>query len=59
LPENLIEQELRNGSLVKLKLSDVNTKLALNYHAIKLKSRILGPVASKLWKNLSRSTHKK
>lgn len=55
LPENLIEDELKNGSLVKLELDDVNTELALNYYAIKLKSRVLGPVASKLWKSLSRS----
>jgi len=50
LPENQIAEELNNGSLVKLALSDVNTELELNHHALKLKSRILGPVATKLWK---------
>jgi len=58
LPENLIEDELNNGSLIKLELDDVNTDLALNYHAIKLKSRVLGSVANKLWKSLSRPCSK-
>lgn len=53
LPEGLITQELENGSLVKLRLKDIKTDLDLNYYAIKRKSRVLGPVASKLWKSLS------
>lgn len=53
LPESLITQELENGSLVKLQLKDIKTDLDLNYYAIKRKSRVLGPVASKLWKSLS------
>jgi len=52
LPENKIVDEIKNGSLVKLILTDVKSELALNHHALKLKSRVLGPVAGKLWKNL-------
>jgi len=52
LPDNRIFNELENGSLVELELNDVRTKLGLDFYAVKLRNRILGPVASKLWKNL-------
>jgi DNA-binding transcriptional LysR family regulator len=53
LPEYMIENELKSKELVALKLNDVETYLALNYQVIKLKSRLLGPVASRLWQNMS------
>lgn len=53
LPEYMIENELKSKELIALKLSDVETYLALNYQVIKLKSRLLGPVASRLWQNMS------
>jgi len=53
LPEYMIENELKSKELVALKLNDVETYLALNYQVIKLKSRLLGPVASRLWENMS------
>lgn len=52
LPDYMIKDELEQGSLVALKVGDFSTKIALNYQAIKLKSRLLGPVAAKLWQNL-------
>jgi DNA-binding transcriptional LysR family regulator len=53
LPEYMIENELKSKELIALKLNDVETYLALNYQVIKLKSRLLGPVASRLWQNMS------
>jgi len=51
LPEYMIEDELNNGSLVHLKLKDSKTELELNYHALKLRTRVLGPVASRFWQS--------
>jgi len=53
LPKYMIENELKSKELIALKLNDVETYLALNYQVIKLKSRLLGPVASRLWQNMS------
>lgn len=52
LPNHMIKDELNANTLVAVKLSDFDTEIALNYQATKLKSRMLGPVASKLWKNM-------
>ena len=52
LPNNIIEDELEDGSLVKLKLKDAQNIVAMSHYAMKLKSRLLGPVANKLWENL-------
>ena len=52
LPENIIQNELESGELIKLELTDAQNTLQLNYCAMRLRSSILGPAASKLWKNL-------
>jgi len=52
LPDNRIVNELANGSLVQLNLEDVKPKFGLDFHAMKLRNRVLGPVATKLWNNL-------
>jgi len=52
LPEHMIENELDSKALVAISLNDFDTYIALNYQVIKLKSRLLGPVASKLWENM-------
>lgn len=54
LPENIIQNELESGELIKLELTDAQNTLHLNYCAMRLRSSILGPAASKLWKNLER-----
>lgn len=53
LPDYMIKNELEQGILSVLTMEDFDTKVALNYKAIKLKSRLLGPVAEKLWQNLT------
>jgi DNA-binding transcriptional LysR family regulator len=53
LPDYMIYNELKQGTLLELTMEDFDTKVALNYQAIKLKSRSLGPVAEKLWQNLT------
>jgi len=53
LPDNLIADELANGSLCKLQLEGVINEVSVDYYAVKQESKILGPVASKLWENLS------
>lgn len=53
LPDHMIKDELNAKSLVAVHLNDFDTQITLNYQAIKLKSRLLGPVASELWKNMS------
>ena len=52
LPEYMIEKELDSKELVAIKLTDFDTNIALNYQVIKLKSRLLGPVASRLWQSM-------
>ncbi len=52
LPDFMIKDELQSKTLIAIKLEDFDTYVALNYQAIKLKTRLLGPVASKLWQNL-------
>ena len=53
LPENRILEELKNGSLVKLLLDDVTSTLGLEYFCLKLRARVLGPVARRLWDSLN------
>ena len=53
LPDYMIQDELHAKTLVAISLNDFDTYAALNYQAIKLKSRLLGPVATKLWQNLA------
>lgn len=52
LPDYLIAQEIESGALKRFKLQDKQNEIALNYYAIKAKNNLLGPVATKLWKNL-------
>jgi len=53
LPSYLIEEKLKNGSLCKLTLDDYQNEMPMNYYAMKLKNKVLGPVASSLWANLT------
>lgn len=53
LPDYLIAPEIESGALKRFKLQDTQNEIALNYYAIKTKNNLLGPVATKLWKNLS------
>ena len=52
LPDYMIESELKSQALTAINVKDFDTRITLNYQAIKLKSKLLGPVASKLWQNL-------
>jgi len=52
LPDYLIASEVANGALNLFKLQDKQNEVSLNYYAMKTKTHLLGPVASKLWKNL-------
>ncbi|MCW8866054.1 MAG: LysR family transcriptional regulator [Colwellia sp.] len=52
LPDYMIKDELAQNTLSALDIEDFNSRVALNYQAIKLQSRLLGPVATKLWQNL-------
>jgi len=52
LPNYLIEEELKNGTLEKLHLADTENEMSITYFAIKQRAKILGPVASLLWQNL-------
>jgi DNA-binding transcriptional LysR family regulator len=52
LPDNRIEDELQNGSLIEIQLNDLRSKLGLNFHVIKARNSSLGPVANTLWNNL-------
>lgn len=53
LPDNLICDELAHGALCKLQLENVTNEIEVDFFAIKQKNKVLGPVASKLWKNFS------
>ncbi len=52
LPDYMIENELDSKVLVAINLNDFDSYIALSYQVIKLKSRLLGPVASKLWQSI-------
>ncbi len=52
LPLHMIEDELKAGSLIKLKFKDSETEFKLNYLVIKQRNRLLGPVASTLWESM-------
>jgi len=53
LPRYLVEEELQNGALERFSLHEVEDEMQVTYYAIKQRSRLLGPVASQLWKRLS------
>ena len=55
LPDHKISTELKNGSLVMIMAKGLVNSLAINYYAIKLKSSVMGPVATKLWHDLTNS----
>lgn len=49
LPSQFAQPGIDNGSLVILKLNDIKSEVHTNYHIIKNKTQILGPVANALW----------
>ena len=51
LPLTLIEEDLDKGHLERLALTDAYNWIDTEYHVIKLKHKVLGPVALKLWHN--------
>ena len=53
LPDFLIVNELASNALNTITLKDKQNEVSLNHFAIKSKNKVFGPVASKLWKNLS------
>ena len=57
LPDNQIDNELDQGSLQAITLTDFEQAAELNYYALKLKSKLLGPVAQTLWDDLKNSKH--
>ena len=52
LPEYLIEEELKKGSLVAIKNKTISP-LAISITAIRVKNKIHGPVSQNLWEKLS------
>jgi len=52
LPSYLVEEDLKNGSLKRLHLTDAENELEITYYAIKQRTKILGPVANQLWQSL-------
>lgn len=53
LPSYLIDKHLKNGTLCKLALEDYQNELLTYYYAMKLKNKLLGPVANRLWRYLT------
>ncbi len=51
LPGHLAQPSIENGSLVALALEDSKNNMSSNYHIVKNKKQILGPVATALWEN--------
>jgi DNA-binding transcriptional LysR family regulator len=49
LPVNLVEKLINSNHLVELKLSDFPDNSDISYNLIKLKRKVLGPIATKLW----------
>lgn len=52
LPRHLVQADLDSGVLHEFQLSDRVTLVNLNYYAMKIRSKIFGPVARQLWASL-------
>jgi len=52
LPDSHIKNELANGSLQTIALTDFEQSAELKYYALKLKNNYLGPVANAFWDSL-------
>lgn len=52
LPEHLVKEKLKDGQLKLLELEDYATRVVFDYYLIKLKNKILGPVAKYLWDSM-------
>ena len=49
LPKNQVESSLAAGNLIKLELTDFPEYTNIDYSLIKLKRKVLGPIATTLW----------
>lgn len=49
LPHSIIKEDLKNGLLIPLDFTDSKKDVAVYSYVMKLKEKILGPVAQKLW----------
>ncbi len=49
LPNQYAQPGIDKGTLVVLNLNDLKSTIHSNYHIIKNKKQILGPVANALW----------
>ncbi|AEF55254.1 LysR family transcriptional regulator [Marinomonas posidonica] len=54
LPSYLVEDSLRNGTLIMLSLNDIQNKTPMDYFIMKDKSKPLGPVAQATWEQFER-----
>jgi len=54
LPHSMIKHDLEKGSLVPFGLVDSKMEMEVNSYVMKLKGQVLGPVANKLWDEVSR-----
>lgn len=52
MPMYLIEQEAQNGAVQRLNLDDTHGDHQMNFYVYKPRNKILGPVASELWRQL-------
>jgi len=49
IPEFMVEEELNNGSLVKINTSDIETEITGEIRIVKRQETTLGPVATMIW----------
>jgi DNA-binding transcriptional LysR family regulator len=52
LPEFLVSEEIKKGTLVNISLDDLRSHIDITYYALKLNDHILGPVAQSLWESI-------
>ncbi|WP_191602704.1 LysR family transcriptional regulator [Marinomonas algicola] len=57
LPYFMVKDDIRNGRLTPLRLSDSQTEIKIKSYVMKRKGEILGPVATRLWNEISQLNH--
>ncbi|MGX9460279.1 LysR family transcriptional regulator [Shewanella sp. A14] len=57
LPYSMVKQDIENGRLIPFELVDSKMEIEVNSYVMKLKGQVLGPVANKLWDQISLLKH--
>lgn len=57
LPDFMVKEDIEKGKLIPLDLSDIKVEAEVKSYVMKLKGEVLGPVANRLWDEISQLEH--